>query len=153
MLAGAIINANIFGNMAVLIQNMNRKDTKFQEQIDTANTAMKNLKLPAKTQRMVKDFMLSTQSTFDQQQELNKFLEMISPSLRFMVSSHIYSKMIICNEVFTSLLQSDQNEKKQVINYVVGKLDAKFTQPEDLIIDYGSEGDKMYFIAKGQCSV
>ena len=74
MLAGAIINANIFGNMAVLIQNMNRKDTKFQEQIDTANTAMKNLKLPAKTQRMVKDFMLSTQSTFDQQQELNKFL-------------------------------------------------------------------------------
>lgn len=67
MLAGAIINANIFGNMAVLIQNMNRKDTKFQEQIDTANTAMKNLKLPAKTQRMVKDFMLSTQSTFDQQ--------------------------------------------------------------------------------------
>lgn len=31
MLAGAIINANIFGNMAVLIQNMNRKDTKFQE--------------------------------------------------------------------------------------------------------------------------
>ena len=29
MLAGAIINANIFGNMAVLIQNMNRKDTKF----------------------------------------------------------------------------------------------------------------------------
>ena len=45
MLAGAIINANIFGNMAVLIQNMNRKDTKFQEQIDTANTAMKNLKL------------------------------------------------------------------------------------------------------------
>ena len=97
MLAGAIINANIFGNMAVLIQNMNRKDTKFQEQIDTANTAMKNLKLPAKTQRMVKDFMLSTQSTFDQQQELNKFLEMISPSLRFMVSSHIYTKMIVGN--------------------------------------------------------
>ena len=60
-------------------------------------TAMKNLKLPAKTQRMVKDFMLSTQSTFDQQQELNKFLEMISPSLRFMVSSHIYTKMIVGN--------------------------------------------------------
>ena len=78
---------------------------------------------------------------------------MISPSLRFMVSSHIYSKMIVGNEVFTTLLSNDQGDKKSVINYVVGKLEAKFTQPEDLIIDYGSEGDKMYFIAKGQCSV
>jgi hypothetical protein len=43
---GAIINANIFGNMAIIIQALNRRLQTFQEQIDIANTAMKNMKLP-----------------------------------------------------------------------------------------------------------
>lgn len=43
---GAIINANIFGNMALIISDLNRKSAEFQGQIDTANTAMKNMKLP-----------------------------------------------------------------------------------------------------------
>ena len=46
MTLGAIINANIFGNMALIISDLNRKSQEFQNQIDTANTAMKNLKLP-----------------------------------------------------------------------------------------------------------
>lgn len=44
---GAIINANIFGNMALIISDLNKKSAEFQAQIDTANTAMKNMKLPA----------------------------------------------------------------------------------------------------------
>ena len=43
---GAIINANIFGNMAIIISDLNKKSAEFQGQIDTANTAMKNMKLP-----------------------------------------------------------------------------------------------------------
>jgi hypothetical protein len=46
MLISAMMNASIFGNMAVLVQQMNEKTVKFQEDIDTANTAMNNLKLP-----------------------------------------------------------------------------------------------------------
>ena len=42
---GAMINANIFGNMAVLLQGINRKAAQFQEKLDTANTAMKNMKI------------------------------------------------------------------------------------------------------------
>jgi hypothetical protein len=53
LLLGAIINANIFGNMAVLITAINRKASRFQEQIDTANTAMKNMKLPEDIQKKV----------------------------------------------------------------------------------------------------
>ena len=50
---GAIINANIFGELAVLVAALNRKATQFQEQIDTANTAMKNMKLPDEICRKV----------------------------------------------------------------------------------------------------
>ena len=42
----ALINANILGTIAVIIQTMNRRASRFQEQIDIANTAMKNMKLP-----------------------------------------------------------------------------------------------------------
>ena len=50
---GAIINANIFGNMAVLISALNRKTALFQEKLDTANTAMKNMKISSKLQSKV----------------------------------------------------------------------------------------------------
>lgn len=43
---GAIINANIFGNLSLIISDLNKKSAEFQGQIDTANTAMKNMKLP-----------------------------------------------------------------------------------------------------------
>ena len=45
LILGAVINANIFGNLAVIIGELNKKASRFQENIDTANTAMKNLKI------------------------------------------------------------------------------------------------------------
>jgi len=46
LLGCAIVNANIFGEMTVLVQMGSKKSTLFQEQIDNANTAMKNIFLP-----------------------------------------------------------------------------------------------------------
>lgn len=46
MITSAFLIANIFGQMAVLTKEMNAKTIKFQEQLDTVNTAMKNLNLP-----------------------------------------------------------------------------------------------------------
>ena len=37
---GAIINANILGSMAVLIQDLNKKTDSFQKKLDQVNTAM-----------------------------------------------------------------------------------------------------------------
>ena len=44
LLLAAIINANIFGNMAVLIQALNRKVANFQEKMEYASETMKNMK-------------------------------------------------------------------------------------------------------------
>ena len=57
---GAIINANIFGNMALIIQNLNIKSTEFQESIDLANTAMKNLNMPSNLQKDVVAYLQYT---------------------------------------------------------------------------------------------
>lgn len=47
LFTGAIINALIFGNMAVMVQSLSRKASLFQEKIENANEAMKNLKMPS----------------------------------------------------------------------------------------------------------
>jgi hypothetical protein len=44
----AIFNAWLFGDMAVLSEMSGRKMAQFQEQIDIANTAMKQMDLPIK---------------------------------------------------------------------------------------------------------
>ena len=82
ILFGAIINANIFGNMAVLISAINRKHALFQQKLDTANTAMKNMKITSKLHGKVQNYIMSTESTLSIQRELQQFLEILSPSLR-----------------------------------------------------------------------
>lgn len=46
LICGALMNANIFGTIANIFSNINRRARRFQEQIDVANTSMKNMKLP-----------------------------------------------------------------------------------------------------------
>ena len=94
LILGAVINANIFGNLAVIIGEMNKKASRFQEKIDTANTAMKNLKIPNKLQTEVINYLLFTQSNLDKQNEMDKFKTMISPSLRKTIARHVFSKII-----------------------------------------------------------
>lgn len=95
LFAGAIINANIFGNLAVLLQQLNRKATSFQEKVENANSAMKNLEIPENIQESVQRYLNYTQSTSDHQQELDRFLKMISPSLKEMVVKHISKEAIL----------------------------------------------------------
>lgn len=45
-LLGAIVNAQIFGELAVLLSQLGGKDASFQRVVDTVNTAMENMNLP-----------------------------------------------------------------------------------------------------------
>jgi len=45
-LAGAFMQAYMFGNLAVMVQQLNRKSQYFQEKLDLANTSMRNMALP-----------------------------------------------------------------------------------------------------------
>ena len=43
MIVASIINAIIFGEIAVLVQELDKKDIELQNTLDNANTAMRNL--------------------------------------------------------------------------------------------------------------
>ena len=57
---GAIMQANLFGELAVLVYNINKKAIILQEKIDTVNTAMNNLELPEAIQDEVIRFIKKT---------------------------------------------------------------------------------------------
>ena len=43
LLMGALMQAYMFGNLAVMVQQLNRKSQSFQEKLDLANTSMRNM--------------------------------------------------------------------------------------------------------------
>ena len=46
LLTGAFVNANIFGELALILSDMNRKLKKFELKMARSNTVMIDLKLP-----------------------------------------------------------------------------------------------------------
>ena len=89
-LTGAIFQAYIFGELAVLIAQVGTKSKKMQEQIDNANTAMDNVALPESLRDEIREFFKSTTPTKMQADELKEFLEKLSPSLQIRVRTHMF---------------------------------------------------------------
>jgi len=146
LITAAIVNANIFGNMAVIIASLNRKFSRFQEKIDTANTSMTNMKLPHELQRRVINYLRYTQSSLEYQKELQDFNDMISPSLMTEVRTYIFSLVIGANSRF-------KGSSKKFIDSVVSKIQTVSFKPEDEAVTQGDTAENMYFISSGECEV
>lgn len=145
LLIGAIINANIFGNMAVIVQDLNTKASRFQEKIDTANTSMGNLKLPSQMQDKVREYLFYTQSNLENQRELEDFKTMISPSLRLEVYRQIFLKVLISNPIFGDNPELNELVIEKVITYSY--------PPEDIIVRQGDAPTALYILSKGELAV
>lgn len=100
LLAAAIINANIFGNIAVLLQQLNRKTANFQAKLENASSVMKTLGIEDELEKDIHMYLMSTQDSLDLQEELNKFLMMLSPSLTLKVTKHMFYEAFLQNSVF-----------------------------------------------------
>ena len=145
LFAAAIINANIFGNIAVLLQQIYRKSSLFQEKLENATSTMKNLKIPENLSKRIQDFLTSTQSILDQQTEFDNFLRMLSPSLRIEVAKHIFHSALLSNDIFEG--------KIEIIDYIIHDLNTVLFFPENEIWRQGSTGKELYFLAKGEVDV
>lgn len=131
--AGAIINANIIGELAVILAKMNRKSTNFQTKLDTANDAMRNLGLPEKLQVEITGFLTYSKSLLESQQELEEFLYMISPSSRQKVLKFMFTTALMDNPIFQG--------SQVVIDFVSARLDTRILLPEYIVVTQGEMGD------------
>ncbi|CAI2363764.1 unnamed protein product [Moneuplotes crassus] len=145
LFGGAIINANIFGNMAVILQQLNKKASKFQEKVENANASMKNLSIPENIKEAVHRYLDYTKTTSDHQEEINKFLSLISPSLKELVVKHISLQGISKNQIFKS--------RPNIFDQILPELNTLLYTPEDIIVRQGEAPDMIYFISKGECEI
>jgi CRP-like cAMP-binding protein len=146
LLMGAIVNAILFGNMGVMLESLNRKNESFQNLLETADEAMKNLSMPQPLMNDVKYYLSYTRSTFDHQQELDSFLTMISPTLRQRVTHEIFYSTISKNKVF-------KNQDEALKTCILPNLKIKLFMPEENIVRQSEEGKSIFFISRGECDV
>jgi hypothetical protein len=142
---GAIINANIIGELAVILSKLNRKAAIFQQKLDTANDAMRHLGIPEKLQVEITGFLTYSKSLLESQEELQEFLEMISPSAKQKVLKHMFTSALVLNPIF-------QNSQT-MIDFVAARLETHILLPEYTVITQGEEGDSIYVISRGEVSV
>lgn len=100
-LVSVLINTNIFSTITVLVGELYKKDVKYQQEIDTAATAMSNLKLPLSDQICIKDYMLFTFNTRDEPEELQDFLSNLSFSYKQRVQVHVLKQVLHDNSVIS----------------------------------------------------
>ena len=124
---------------------------------------MKQMDLPMKFQQDVQYFLIQTQGTKSEQNQLKEFLKMISPSLREQVSILIFSKVILKNKRFKSVFTNKQNlvsnslgfkvDMSEVVQIMISKFITELSEPEDEVVKQFEETNDMFLIAKGQCKV
>ena len=144
-IVGALITAVLFGEMAVLMSNLNRRQTQFQEILDGALTTMHNMNLPQNLMDEILDYITSTQSSLSAQEEYETFQKFISPSLQQKVSSQIYEPIISSNYI----LLSEDN----LTDMLLSKLNNCFTKPEEEIITEGTQAKSLYFLVNGEVKI
>ena len=142
LVLAAIINANIFGNIALLLQSMNLKSTKFQEKMEEVHEIMKNIRITDKLQDEIKTYITHTHTTLDHQQDLDKFLGMLSPSLKQEVDRQMFYEAISLNSVF--------RKHECIIFAIIKDMKTILSLPEEIIISQGDNSQYFYFLARGQ---
>ena len=93
----------------------------------------------------MRDFLLSTQANLDNQQELDEFLSYINPTLRDKVSGVIFSRAINVNDVFKGY--------PDCVEQFIMHIETTLVLPDDTVFQQGASGQKLYFIADGECQV
>ena len=87
---GAIINANIFGELSLIFSQLNERQLVFQTKMSKANTAMINFHLPHNIRQDVRHHMYSNQPMMQFQETIKTFFTQLKPSLSDKILSELF---------------------------------------------------------------
>ncbi|CDW82933.1 cyclic nucleotide-binding protein [Stylonychia lemnae] len=145
-MAGAILSAFIFGNMAAIMAAINKKANQFDEQMDLVNTTMRQMKLSPKMQDKVLSFMMHIQYSPDLHQDIDKFFMILNEPLKKQILYHLHGPLIKKVPIMNKSSSVEQS-------FFISNLKPVLFLPGDYIAREGEKGDNIYFINKGEVQV
>jgi hypothetical protein len=146
VIMGSIVTAFIFGNMAALLQQSNKKDNTLSDQLELVQQTMKAIKIPEEMQDDCLAYLQYINETPDVFLDLNKFFKLLSPCLQSQILFKLHSKVIKNVDIFQGCSEIE-------ITFIVKNLTTFLFLPSEMIIRFGEESLGMYFINKGYVDV
>ncbi|CDW78253.1 UNKNOWN [Stylonychia lemnae] len=141
----AIFNANMFGLISMLIQDLNQGKYIYLAETQTAAAAMNTFKLPTTIERLVKNYIVMTQKQRAQPQELKSFLDKISNSLKLKVYIHELQPLFLTNIYIGQVFK---NTHQSTIDQMIKHMNLNLAYPEEIIL---TQGDTI--LVSGICNV
>ncbi len=145
LVAGAAMVATIFGNLSLLIANMNASTTRFTSQMDKVHEIMTCLKLPEHLRERVNEYYVykwARSSGFDE----DDFLQELSKTLRSDVSQFLRKDIITKCPFF-------QKCNLNFIDSIIHVMQREIYLPEDFVIPHNRLNVEMFFISHGTVEI
>ena len=166
---GACMNATLFGQVALLLQNQNSVYHRFQQELDSVNQNMRILNLPEELQQRVRnyyDYWFHRHRLLD----YRKFVSQLSSALGSEVCLYLHREMVQKVPLF-------RHCSADFLVALVKTLSHRVYMPGDFIVRYGEVrtgtryvgqtsadlaasclralqfGFEMYFINSGECDI
>ena len=106
---------------------------------------MMKLQISDKVQDKIKEYLIVTNNSWDQQKDMEEFMLMLSPSLKLEVTREIFDDTFLENKVF--------EKKVEILEFILQDIVMNRFLPEDTICTQGDVGECAYFIASGSWHV
>lgn len=145
ILSGQLFQGYMFGEIAVVLFNFNKKSSKMGVIQEASITAMANMHLDRHLQRKISNYLVQSQGSLLKQQETKEFFSLLPPSLLQEVQAILFKRMILSK----SSIRRHPSAAQSIL-FRLGNMDC---QPEETIIQQGEKSTCMFFVASGQCEV
>jgi CRP-like cAMP-binding protein len=145
MLCGAMMNAIFFGQVALLIQNLNRTSNRYRHMLDDVSESMAHLRLPAELRTRIRnffDFKWHTTKCLDHDEFNDRLSAPLAREIALWTNKRLVTKVPLFEGVQPDFLTA-----------LVCKLSPRQYLPGDYIILENETGREMFFIKSGRAEV
>ena len=145
MLCGAMMNAVFFGQIALLIQNLNRTSNRYRHMLDDVSESMSHLRLPSELRTRIRnffDFKWHTTKCLDHDEFQGRLSMPLAREIALWTNKRLVTKVPLFDGVQPDFLTA-----------LVCKLKPRQYLPGDYIILENETGREMYFIKSGRAEV
>jgi hypothetical protein len=104
LVISAIMNSIIFGDIAILISNLNQKSSQQQQSLDSANNVMSAIEVQNYYQEEIREYLSKTVTNKEDQELVDTLLSMIAPSFVVQVQNEMFKNILRRNKAIWSCL-------------------------------------------------